>query len=164
MFRVRSILFACALTCPAPAFAATTVTNTFNVTMTITAQCMVTNPTTMAFASTGLLSAAVNQTSSFNVTCTNTTPYNIGLDAGANASSGQRRMKGGSTGTEYISYNLYQDAGYATPWGNVIGTSTKSATGTGSTQAYTVYGQVPAQATPSPAANYTDMVTINVTY
>jgi spore coat protein U-like protein len=39
-----------------------------------------------------------------------------------------------------------------------------SGTGTGAAAPYTVYGQVPPQATPSPAANYTDTVTITVTF
>jgi spore coat protein U-like protein len=145
-----------------PAIAATA-TGSFNVTITITSQCSVSNATNMAFPSTGLLSAAVNQTSTFNVTCTNTTPYTIGLDSGLNVSGAQRRMLGGVTNTEFVSYNLYSDAGRTIAWGDVSG-SWVSGTGTGSATAYTVYGQVPAQATPSPSANYTDTVTITVTY
>ena len=142
---------------------AATATGTFNVTITITSECTVTNPTDMAFGSHGLLTALVNQTSTFQVTCTNTTPYTIGLNAGLNASGSQRRMLGGVTNTEFVNYNLYTDAGRTTAWGNASG-SWVSATGNGSAQTYTVYGQVPAQATPSPGANYQDTVTITVTY
>ncbi|MBS0432870.1 MAG: spore coat protein U domain-containing protein, partial [Proteobacteria bacterium] len=48
-------------------------------------------------------------------------------------------------------------------WGNTIGTNTVASTGTGSAQAFTVYGQVPAQTTP-PAAVYNDTVNVTVTY
>jgi spore coat protein U-like protein len=162
MFRLR-ILLACALVCPAPAAFAATATNTFNVTMTITAQCAVTSPTTMAFPSTGLLTAPVNQTSTFNVICTNTTPYTVGLDNGGNQLAGQRRMKGGTANNEFINYNLYQDSARTTAWGNATG-SWQSGVGNGQAQAFTVFGQVPAQNTPSPSNSYIDTVTITVTY
>ncbi len=42
-----------------------------------------------------MLAANVDQTSTIMVTCTNTTPYNIGLDKGMNGSSvTTREMKG----------------------------------------------------------------------
>jgi spore coat protein U-like protein len=164
MFRLRTSLLACAFAFSAASAAhAATATGSFAVTMTITSQCAISTPTTLAFGSSGLLSAVVNQTSTFNVTCTNTTGYTVGLDNGANASASQRRMKGGA-GTEYINYNLYSDSGRATPWGNASG-SWVSGTGNGQAQTLTVYGQVPVQTvTPSPAANYTDTVNITVTY
>ena len=142
---------------------AATATNSFAVQMTITSQCTVTNPTTLNFGSSGLLGAVVNASNTFSVTCTNTTPYTIGLDSGANVSSGQRRMKGGTANNEYINYNLFQDSGHATPWGNATG-SWVSGAGAGSATSYTVYGQVPVQNTPSPSANYADTVNITVTY
>jgi spore coat protein U-like protein len=142
---------------------ATTVTGAFNVTITITSQCSVTNATAMAFPSSGLLSAAVNQTSTFSVTCTNTTPYTIGLDNGLNVSGSQRRMKGGASNTEFVNYNLFSDSAHSVAWGNSSG-ALVNGTGTGTAVGYTVYGQVPAQTTPSAAANYIDTVTINVTY
>lgn len=153
----------CVLMAAAPAALAATATNTFNVTMTITSSCTVTNPTTLAFGSAGVLSAAVDQTSTFDVTCSNTVPYTVGLNTGLNASGAQRRMLGGGTNSEYINYDLYQDAGRTTAWGNAVG-SWQSGTGNGSAQSFTVYGRVPAQTTPSPGANYTDTVTITVTY
>jgi spore coat protein U-like protein len=164
MMRISRALFVALLVAPAGmAQAATSVTSQFNVTMQITSQCVVANATNMAFPTTGLLSTAVNQTSTFDVTCSNTTPYTIGMDTGANASSGQRRMKGGTSNSEFISYNLFSDSGRTTAWGNAVG-SLVSGSGTGIVQNYTVYGQVPAQTTPSAATNYLDTVTITVTY
>jgi spore coat protein U-like protein len=165
MLRISRAIIAALFIVPAAglAEAATTATSQFNVTMSITSQCVIANATNMAFPTTGLLASAVNQTSSFDVTCTNATPYTVGLDSGANSSSGQRRMKGGVSNTEFISYNLFSDAARSVAWGNVSG-AWVSGTGSGGAQSYTVYGQVPSQTTPSAASNYLDTVTITVTY
>jgi spore coat protein U-like protein len=48
-------------------------------------------------------------------------------------------------------------------WGTTINTDAVHAIGNGASQSYTVYGRVPAQTTPAPAA-YTDTITVTVTY
>jgi hypothetical protein len=106
--------------------------------------------------------ANVDQSSTVQVQCTNTTPYNIGLNAGtgAGATVAVRKMtSGGAT----INYSLYTDNGRTTVWGNTVGTDTVSATSSGASQSYTVFGRVPAQTTPAPAT-YTDTITVTVTY
>ena len=94
--------------------------------------------------------------------CTNTTPYNIGLDAGATsgATTTTRLMANGAT---TIQYQLFTNSGHTTNWGNIVGTDTVAATGSGSTQTYTVYGLVPVQTAVAPG-NYSDTVTVTVTY
>lgn len=161
---MKRILAGVAVVLMAASSAATaaTVQSNFNVTIAITSQCAVTNAQNMAFPSTGLISAAVQQTSTFQVLCGNTTPYTIGLDTGLNASGLQRRMLGGATNSEFISYNLFSDAARSVAWGNASG-SLVSGTGTGAVQTWTVYGQVPAQTTPS-GGNYLDTVTISVNF
>jgi spore coat protein U-like protein len=139
--------------------AQTTVTDTFDVLITINAFCAITNPTNLDFGSNNLLNAAVDQTSTFDVQCTNTTPFDIGLDQGQNFGA-TRRM---TDGTSFVSYALYSNAGRTTAWGDTIGSDTVAATGTGSAVSYTVYGRVPAQTTPAPGS-YNDTVTIEVTY
>ncbi|MYM34337.1 fimbrial major subunit CsuA/B family protein [Duganella sp. FT94W] len=62
--------------------AITTKTQTFDVTLKISADCIIATSTLDLGQSQGLLATAVNQTSQLQVTCTNTTPYNIGLNAG----------------------------------------------------------------------------------
>lgn len=160
---LRGISVALFCTAAMGAQAATTVTTQFNVTMAITAQCVVANATNMVFPTTGLLTSPVTQTSSFDVTCTNSTPYTVGLDAGQNASGAQRRMTGGPSGGEFVAYGLFTDAAHTSAWGNTTG-SWVNGVGTGVKSTFTVYGQVPAQTTPSPASNYTDTVTVSVTY
>jgi spore coat protein U-like protein len=59
-----------------------------------------------------------------------------------------------------VRFNLYQAPG-AGSWGNTQGTDTLSGTGTGAQQTLTVYGEVPAQQTPSPDS-YKSTVTATV--
>ncbi|MBR8044531.1 spore coat U domain-containing protein [Burkholderia multivorans] len=130
-----------------------TATATFTVTLTLQPNCTIAaNP--LNFGTNGVLATAINQQTTLNVTCTNTTPYNVGLDAGTvtGSSVASRLMAGTSTGntTTTVAFQLYQDAGRTTIWGNTQGTNTVAGTGTGAAQALTVYGQVPAQATPKP--------------
>ena len=141
---------------------AATSTATMTVQMTITASCTVNSAATLNFGTQGVLTTNVDQTSTIQVTCTNTTPYNIGLNVGtgAGATVASRKMtSGGNT----VNYTLYSNAGRTTVWGNTVGTDTVAATGNGSGQNYTVYGRVPPQAAPAPGT-YTDTITVTVTY
>lgn len=130
-----------------------TATATFNVTLTLQANCAIA-ATPLAFGTNGILATAINQQTTLNVTCTNTTPYNVGLDAGnvTGSSVTARLMAGTATGntTTTVGFQLYQDAGRTTIWGNTQGTNTVAGTGTGAAQTLTVYGQVPVQTTPRP--------------
>ena len=109
-----------------------------------------------------ILNFRMTPTSTIQVQCTNTTPYNIGLNAGTATGATVTTRKMTNAGNT-ISYSLYGNAGMTTNWGNTVGTDTVSATGNGAAQSYTVYGQVPAQTTPA-AATYTDTITVTVTY
>jgi spore coat protein U domain-containing protein, fimbrial subunit CupE1/2/3/6 len=143
------------------AFAATT-TSSFTVQMTVTASCTINSASTLNFGSQGVLAANVDQTSTIQVQCTNTTPYNIGLNAGVGtgATVALRKL---TNGANTLNYTLYSDSGRTTIWGNTVGTDTVAASGNGAAQSYTVYGRVPPQSTPAPAA-YTDTITVTVTY
>lgn len=141
---------------------AATTTTTFTVQITIAASCTINSASTLNFGTQGALTGNVDQTSTIQVQCTNTTPYAIGLDAGTGtgATVATRKMtSGGAT----INYSLYTDSGRTTVWGNTVSTDTVAATGNGAAQSYTVYGRVPAQTTPAPAT-YADTITVTVTY
>src|ERR1700730_161470 len=141
---------------------AATATGSFNVKVTIAATCVVTSATDMNFGTQGVLATDIDQTSTITVTCTSTTPYNIGLDKGLNGSSvTTRQMK--AAGPALINYSLFSDAGRTVNWGNTVGTDTVAATGTGSAQAFTVFGRIPPQPSPVPAL-YTDTITVTITY
>ncbi len=157
---LAALLLLSALT-PDTANAATAAT-TMPVTMTITAGCTVT-ATSVAFGSQSVLAAATSGTGTLGVTCTNTTPYNVGLDAGsgAGATVAVRKMTGPASAI--INYGLFQNAAFTTAFGNTIGTNTVAGTGIGTSQTITVYGQVPAQSSPAPGS-YADVVNVTVTF
>ena len=141
---------------------AATATTTFSVSVTLAATCTINSASALSFGNQGILATNVDQTSAIQVTCTNTTPYNIGLDAGtgSGATVGARLMTAsGAT----VTYSLYQDSAHSNVWGNTIGTNTVTGTGNGTGQSYTVYGRIPPQTTPAPGT-YTDTVTVTVTY
>ena len=126
-------------------------TSTFDVTLKIVANCVIAaNPLDFG-QSQGVLSSNVSVNTTMNVTCSNTTPYNVGLSAGTGANSvGTTRYLSGTGGnTETVAFNLFQTNG-ATVWGDTQGTNTKGSVGSGAAQAITVYGQVPVQNTPAP--------------
>jgi spore coat protein U-like protein len=143
------------------AYAATT-TSTFTVQATIQAQCIINSASTLDFGTQGVLSGNVDNSSTVAVQCTNTTPYNIGLDAGTGtgATVATRKL---TSGGAVINYSLYSDSGRSSVWGNTIGTNTQTGTGNGASQNFTVYGRIPAQTTPAPGT-YTDTITVTVTY
>ena len=146
---------------PAAAFAGTA-TTTMPVTMTITAGCTV-SATTLAFGTQSVLASATPANGTLSVTCTNTTPYNVGLDkgGGSGATITVRKMTGPGGAT--INYGLYQNSGFTTNFGNTVGTDTLAGTGNGTVQTITVYGQVPSQSSPAPGS-YADVVNVTVTF
>lgn len=135
----------------------------FQVSLTIQAECRLTSASDLAFGNTGVIQAAITSTSTIGVQCTNTTPYNIGLNAGAGtgATVAARRMTSGAGAT--IVYELFRDPARSQIWGNTAGTDTLAGIGNGAVQSLTVYGRVPAQTTPA-AGSYTDTVQVTVTY
>jgi spore coat protein U-like protein len=149
-----------------PAFAQTTATGNFSVSMQVTEECAVTAGSLTFLPGATWWAGNVDTNGSFQVRCTNGTGYQIGLDTGSNNSGATRRMKH-ATNNEFIAYELYtattRQAGEV--WGNTPGGDTlQGQTGDGSAQSFTVYGRVPSGQTVPTAGNYTDTVTITVTY
>ncbi len=141
-----------------------TATATFLVSLTLQANCTIAT-TALNFGTSGVLTAAINQQSSLTVNCTNTTPYNVGLDAGTVSGStvAGRLMAGTATGnTATVPFQLYSDTGRTTVWGNTQGTNTVAGTGSGATQSLTVHGQVPTQTTTPRPDTYQTTVTATV--
>jgi spore coat protein U-like protein len=128
-----------------------TKTAAFDVTLKIIADCTIAANALDFGQSQGVLATAVSVNTTLNITCTNTTPYNIGLSAGTGTGSttASRLMSGTGANTSTVAFNLFQASG-TTNWGNTQGTDTKSGVGNGTSQVHTVYGQVPAQTTPQP--------------
>jgi spore coat protein U-like protein len=134
-------------------------TSQFTLTTVIPANCSIA-ANALSFGTYGGTLLKANST--ISVTCTNTTPYSVGLNAGSTsgASVSNRLMSGSSSAT--LQYALYSNSGYTTNWGNASG-SWVSGTGTGSAQTLTVYGQIPAGQYPKPGS-YTDTVIATLSY
>lgn len=149
---------------------AATATGNLTVQLTITSSCTIA-ATTLSFGSaagTSLLAAALTANTTVSVTCTNGSPYAIGMGQGLHYSSGNQMANGGNN----IPYGLYQNSSLATPWTTVSTSSPTcttagdcvTGTGTGTAQTVTIYGQVPIMATaPAPGA-YSDTVTMTISY
>lgn len=136
---------------------AATVSPSFHVTISPIADCLV-SVGSLAFGTRGLLTQAVDATASIGAKCTNGTPYAIALDNGQTGTSpGARKMTNNGAA---ITYALYTNSARSTLWG---GSQTSNGTGTGTSQTFTVYGRVPAQATPAPAS-YSDSVIVTLSY
>lgn len=141
------------------AIAATT-TATFGVSATVQATCLV-SATPLAFGT--YTGAVANSTSTVSVTCTNTTPYNVGLSAGlaTGATVTTRQMTGPASAL--LNYALFSDSSRTLNWGQTIATDTVAGTGNGAAQDITVYGQAAAGQYVAPGA-YSDTITATVTY
>jgi spore coat protein U-like protein len=139
---------------------AATAPSTVAVSATVQASCTNT-ATPLAFGTySGVQS---DSTAVITVTCTNTTPYTVGLNAGTSPSATvtSRRMTG-AVGV-FLAYALFSDAGRTANWGTTVSTDTVAGTGTGAGQALTIYGRVAAAQFPAPGA-YTDTIIATVTY
>lgn len=161
----------------APAFSAGQLQGQLNVQITIGTGCSVTNGTaggssntfgSISFGNYNDLANLIDGRSfgsaggsSFGLQCSLGTAYSIALNAGQNASGGQRRMINAGA---YVAYNLYQNSGRSLPWGDGGATgSVLSGTGTGNNEEVIVYGRVPSQTTPSPGT-YTDTVQVTIAW
>jgi spore coat protein U-like protein len=166
--RVAMAVFACFG--PAAMAQAGTATANLNVQITITASCTI-NAATLDFGSnagTTLVAANIDASTTVSVTCTNGSPYSIGMDNGANVSGSQRRMK---SGANFLNYNLYVDSARSNAWTTAASSSTCTAanscflgTGNGSAQSVSIYGRVPSIGTAPTTGTYTDTVTMTITY
>ncbi len=107
---------------------------------------------------------ALTPTATLAVTCTTGAVATIALDPGSNASHATGTTRAMSDGTDYLSYELYSDAGLSTVWGNTSGTDVvEPAAPSTAVVDYTVYASVPAQQTVS-AGTYTDSVAVTVSF
>jgi spore coat protein U-like protein len=164
---IRSAAAAAILAGAGSAMAATATTN-FNVTATVVASCSV-SASNLAFGSYTPSATDFDVTGANNigVSCTNGTAFNVGLSAGlaSGATVTNRRMVSG--GNE-LAYQLFRDAGFTNNWGTTIGTDTASGSGSGMSTPvnFTVYGRIPGATgqAATPAAGYTDTITVTVTY
>lgn len=144
---------------------AQTATSTLDVSATVTANCTVgTSP--VAFGNVDVTSGSnIDGTGGVSIVCTSGTAWATSADAGAGtgASLATRKM---ANGANLLNYVLYTDSSRTSVWGDGVGgtTSTFSGTGSGSAQASTIYARVSSGQTSLPAGSYADTVTVTVSY
>jgi spore coat protein U-like protein len=135
-------------------------TRTFGVVAVVQAACTI-SATPLAFGN--YAGVQKDTTATLTATCTNTTPYNIGLSVGQapGATVNTRAMTGPSAAM--LNYAIFRDSTRSINWGNTVGTDTLVGQGTGSVQSLTVYGRIPAGQSPRPGS-YADTVIATITY
>ena len=122
------------------------------------------NTTDLVFPPQGLLTQAVTGNAQVTVRCTNNNAFSVALNGGSVANNVSARKMKHATAADTVGYQLYQDANYATVWGDgVTGGTPLNRTGTGANQVFTVYGRVPVQTTPRPGS-YKDTVLVTITF
>lgn len=149
----------------APVSNAATATGVMTVTATVAASCIV-DTATLAFGTTtsaAILAGNTDALGTVLVTCTNGSAYVIALDsgAGAGATLASRKM---TAGQDLLNYTVFADAARTTVWGDGTSSSlTVAGTGTGLAQSISAYGRIFADQN-APAANYTDVIAVSVSY
>lgn len=136
--------------------------------------CSVTSPSLAFGEYKPLSSSPTYATSTLTLNCFSTLglftiPYNISFSTGNSSNFNPRQMKKNAIDT--LNYNLYKDAAYSQILGNGA-----NATSTINGELallkllqsekidFPIYGKIPANQFTVPAGNYTDTVTITVTY
>ncbi|MEN8719467.1 MAG: spore coat U domain-containing protein [Oceanococcaceae bacterium] len=127
------------------------------VTATVDETCVITVPP-LAFGN--YSGSQLDGTADVLVQCTSGTAWAVAIDGGVtNGDIADRQM---ASGGDRLSYDLFNDAGRTTLFGDGTTGSTATGTGNGNEQTVTVYGRIDADQFP-PAGSYQDTVTVTVT-
>jgi spore coat protein U-like protein len=161
-------MFALCFFIMAPAVYAGSATSSFSVTANVVASCTI-STTTLAFNNYDPV--VVNATTpldvngSVTIACTKGSATTIGLDAGQNSAGavGTTRAMILSAGN-FLSYELYQDAGRTTVWGNSgAALFTPAVAPSKAARAFNIYGRIPSAQDQTVGA-YTDTVVATVNF
>ena len=106
-------------------------------------------------------SANLDGTGRVTITCTKGATATVGLGTGGNASGSARRLSDG--GSNYLTYELYQDSGRSTVWNNGSGVLAPAAAPSRNARDFTVYGRIAANQD-VPAGAYSDTVVATVNF
>lgn len=141
-----------------PIYAVNQESSEFNVRITIKESCNIStaNAAELDFSSIDRASTDAKAKNDLTVTCTDGTPYRVALKS-------PRIMTNTKINNFSIPYMLYQDANQTKPFGYDL-QDAYSNTGTGKTQKIPVWGQVKQSDTNVPAGQYSDTVTVAISY
>jgi spore coat protein U-like protein len=140
---------------------AATATTTFQVVANVLVTCTI-SATEMNFGDyTGLRLTAQSE---LLVKCTNTAQWTVGLNQGTGpgATVTTRQMTGPPP--FFLNYSLSSDAAGTVNWGNTVGTDTVAGTGTGTAQAVSVFGVLPAGQSIAGPGGYADTIIATITF
>jgi len=99
------------------------------------------------------------------ITCTKGAATTIGLNTGNNAANASGTTRAMKSGSDYLSYEIYQEAARTTVWGNSgTGLFTPPAAPSKNPRTFQTYGRVPAAQDVPAGASYTDTVTATVNF
>jgi len=142
------------------------ITFPFTVSATVTKQCVVNAVSDVDLGTVPASATNVANNGNISITCSNTTPYYVGLRPSNNSTVGAGLMSAPAGNTDKVPYQLYQNAGMTTLWGNTATASSAgngvAGSGTGVAKSHTVYVRAPsADYQPD---SYSDTVTVVVNY
>lgn len=141
-------------------------TGSLDVTAEVLSSCNITSTSTLAFGTVDQSSANIDNQGAVSLICTATTPWVLHTDSGINASGAQKRMKHASQ-ADTLNYNIFTDNGRSVPFPDAAGTpgtGPASDTGNGQLQTVTVFGRIPSGQTLPRPGNYSDTLTVTVSY
>jgi spore coat protein U-like protein len=132
----------------------------FQVTAHVTKHCTI-SATNLNFGS--YTQAQLDGQSEIQLTCSDATPFDVGLDGGKfpGAVVARRSMTGPAL--SQLDYQLFTDPARTTVWGNTVGTDTVSGTGDGLPQTLNVYGRIPSGQSVR-GGGYEDTITATLTF
>lgn len=141
-------------------------TANLNISATVNNNCTISATAAVAFGAYDPVvtnaSTPLDASGTLSVACTKGANTTIGLGLGTNAAGSVRKMSDGSGNT--LTYELYQDASYATVWGNSgADLYTPAAAPNKNARSFTVYGRV-AAGQDVPAGSYADVVVATVNF
>ncbi len=160
--KIAPVLAALAVIVPSAAHAETA-NSSINVSANVQAACTVTS-NQLAFGNIG--TAQADASTSILVNCTNGTGYSIALNNGstAGATTAARLLSGTNNGVaRTIPYTIYRDANRTQLWGSDT-PNLVSGIGSGVPVAVGVFGRVTPGSAGVLGVNYTDTVSVTLTY
>jgi spore coat protein U-like protein len=141
-----------------------TQTQTFNSSAKVNPQCNAVTAGAMAFG-TYVPDAATDQTASstVSVSCTKTTPIQISLNKGTTtgATTAARKL---ASGSDTLNYNLYSDSSRSSIWDDASNKVAGTGAGLSTKLDFTVYGKIPSGQVDTVPGDYSDVVTVTVSY
>jgi spore coat protein U-like protein len=128
--------------------------------------CTAVSTTSVAFgAYDGRAGGPVDGQGGVDVTCDASVAFDIALNPGLHSSTFAPRRMGHATKSYLLDYNLFLDPARTQVWGDgTNATFTQSGHGNGAAQNYTIYGRIPGLQTGVGVGDYSDSVTVTVTY